>query len=373
MRYIFLFLFTTLAFCDLLEESIINANIAQNDEIERFNAKFASNGEDLIFHQSLSKDKDEENLNIDFNAFLDKNFFVVNTINLNKKYYNQSYYLGTQDLKQTMTFDNYYLGFNSEDGSSVLIGHQPLDVFFSSSHVANGLSLKNSIFDNFNFGLFAFDEIVNGSLKGDLIGVLASYDTEILSANSSFARFGSIGDILVVDLLAKHDIAAFSLMARSNFSASLPNEFYKVSNELENSNFMAFELGLENKNFQTSLGYLNYGKKDAKSFYSIDKNGHFITAGSELLDYFSISGKNQAYFAKARLKGGNYSIGLDYVNQIITNTNEPKIKNHEITASAGFMPTKRLYLNFLYSLSYKNEPKNKEKKDKIQLDASYKF
>ena len=371
MKYFLPFLFITFCFCDLFEESIINANINQNDDIERFNAKFAPKQNDLIFSQNLSKNKDEENLNIDFKAFLDDNFFVANTLNLNKKFYNQNYFLASE--KQTISLGHYYAGFSGDDGSSVFIGHQPLDVFFSTSHTANGLSLKNSSFDNFKFNVFMFDELQDATIKEGLMGVFLAYNAENLNANSSFARFGSIADILVLDLLAKYDIGAFSLNARSNFSRFLPNEFYKIPNELKSSNFLAFELGVQSHSFDFSTGYLDYGKNDAKSFHSIDKSGNFITAGSELLDYFSIEGKHQAYFAKARFKGGNYSFGLDYVNEKVTNKNLPNIKNQELVASAGFMPINQFYLNFLYSLRYENKLKNQEKKDKIQLDASYKF
>lgn len=334
---------------------------------------------------------------------VDDNFFGVAGLRIDAN--GQNTRDGGEVAKAPYDVYNLHLGYNV-GGTTVLVGRQNIDTFFTDDLFGDGVAVLNSDIEGLTLAALWMDNLYNDGdivdqlssiednatilkagrdriVNNDLFGaaVIGSYDP--IAFQLWAARLTSTADLYAGEVTGSFDVADdVNVGFKAQVGASKINsgfeDFIKTAldAEIDGTTFFGGELSSAFFGADVAAGYVQYGKKGKLSLVSLEDDGKFLKAGEQTDFYYSLfQDKNNAFYVTAgyAIPDSDVKVGLDYVHHE-NKAEDSKTKQDEIVARAGYAYNSKLnFSGYASYLKVKEDGQDNTNNTQVRFTAKYSF
>lgn len=301
---------------------------------------------------------------------------------------------------------NLHLGYNV-GGTTVLVGRQNIDTFFTDDLFGDGVAVLNSDIEGLTLAALWMDNLNKDSnivdqlndivddnatlynagrdrvVNNDLFGaaVIGSYDP--IAFQLWAARLTSTADLYAGEVSGSFDVADdVNVGFKAQVGASKINKNFKDfvkaklgGADIDGTTFFGGELSSAFFGADVAAGYVQYGKKDKLSLVSLEDDGKFLKAGEQAsFNYSLFQDKNNALYVTAgyAIPDSDVNVGLDYVHHE-NKAEDSKTKQDEIVARAGYAYNSKLNFSGYASYLKVKAGEDKTNNTQVRFTAKYSF
>ncbi|WP_297576259.1 major outer membrane protein [uncultured Campylobacter sp.] len=390
---------TTTSFATPLEEAVKDVDLGGY----MFVRYTFNQNKDKVFGSDANSSKHKTNgvwrfkSEVNLKTKVDDNFFGVAGLRIDAN--GQNTRDGGAVAKAPYDVYNLHLGYNV-GGTTVLVGRQNIDTFFTDDLFGDGVAVLNSDIEGLTLAALWMDNLYkdgnivddvyaivdeNATLankirdrvvNNDLFGaaVIGSYDP--IAFQLWAARLTSTADLYAGEVSGSFDVADdVNVGFKAQVGTSKINKNFKDEMGVDGTTFFGGELSSAFFGADVAAGYVQYGKKDKLSLVSLEDDGKFLKAGEQAsFNYSLFQDKNNALYVTAgyAIPDSDVNVGLDYVHHE-NKAEDSKTKQDEIVARAGYAYNSKLNFSGYASYLKVKAGEDKTNNTQVRFTAKYSF